>query len=75
VINCNGDTVRSFSYADGLTVTHSDALGLGCHYRCQTQGGKPAASREPTTAWSPAATTVANFTPSSWGGATDFHNL
>ncbi|HEN8731527.1 type IV secretion protein Rhs [Pseudomonas putida] len=41
MINCNGDTVRSFSYADGLMVTHSDALGLGCHYRWQTQGGKP----------------------------------
>lgn len=41
VINRNGDTVRSFSYAEGLMVTHSNALGLGCHYRWETQGGKP----------------------------------
>ena len=41
VINRNGDTVRSFSYADGLMVTHSNALGLGCHYRWQTLGDKP----------------------------------
>ncbi|MGN8262176.1 DUF6531 domain-containing protein, partial [Pseudomonas sp. SMSB3] len=41
VINRNGDTVRSFSYAQGLMVTHSNALGLGCHYRWETLGGKP----------------------------------
>ncbi|WP_225923539.1 DUF6531 domain-containing protein, partial [Pseudomonas vlassakiae] len=41
VINRNGDTVRSFSYAEGLMVTHSNALGLGCHYRWETQGGNP----------------------------------
>ncbi|MDY7073089.1 Protein RhsD [Pseudomonas hunanensis] len=41
MINRNGDTVRSFSYADGLMVTQSNALGLGCHYRWQTQGDKP----------------------------------
>ncbi|WP_239607683.1 RHS repeat-associated core domain-containing protein [Pseudomonas putida] len=41
VINRNGDTVRSFSYADGLMVTHSNALGLGCHYRWQTLGDRP----------------------------------
>ena len=41
VINRNGDTVRSFSYAECLMVTHSNALGLGCHYRWETQGGKP----------------------------------
>ncbi|MET3052349.1 RHS repeat-associated core domain-containing protein [Pseudomonas alkylphenolica] len=41
VINRNGDTVRSFSYADGVMVTHSNALGLGCHYRWETLGGQP----------------------------------
>ena len=41
MINRNGDTVRSFSYADGLMVTQSNALGLGCHYRWQTLGDKP----------------------------------
>ncbi len=41
VINRNGDTVRSFSYAEGLMVTHSNALGLGCHYRWETLGDKP----------------------------------
>ncbi|PVZ37265.1 hypothetical protein N430_04287, partial [Pseudomonas sp. CC120222-01a] len=28
--------MRSFSYAEGLMVTHSNALGLGCHYRWET---------------------------------------
>ncbi|CAI3797792.1 putative deoxyribonuclease RhsA [Pseudomonas sp. MM221] len=41
VINRNGDTVRSFSYAEGLMVSHGNALGLGCHYRWETQGDKP----------------------------------
>ncbi|MFJ4353090.1 RHS repeat-associated core domain-containing protein [Pseudomonas sp. NPDC089428] len=41
VINRNGDTVRNFSYAEGLMVTHSNALGLGCHYRWETLGGQP----------------------------------
>ncbi|WP_422418950.1 RHS repeat-associated core domain-containing protein [Pseudomonas sp. GZD-222] len=41
VINRNGDSVRSFSYADGVMVTHSNALGLGCHYRWETLGGQP----------------------------------
>ncbi|TDF83724.1 RHS repeat-associated core domain-containing protein, partial [Pseudomonas sp. H9] len=41
VINRNGDSVRRFSYADGLMVTHSNALGLGCHYRWETHGGTP----------------------------------
>ena len=41
VINRNGHTVRSFSYAEGLMVTHSNALGLGCHYRWETLGGQP----------------------------------
>ena len=34
-------TVRSFSYVDGLMVNHSNALGLGCHYRWETLGGQP----------------------------------
>ncbi|MGF6394562.1 RHS repeat-associated protein [Pseudomonas plecoglossicida] len=41
VINRNGDTVRSFSYAEGLMVSHSNALGLGCHYRWETLDGQP----------------------------------
>ncbi len=41
VINRNGDSVRSFNYADGVMVTHSNALGLGCHYRWETLGGQP----------------------------------
>ncbi|WP_085679622.1 MULTISPECIES: RHS repeat-associated core domain-containing protein [unclassified Pseudomonas] len=41
VINRNGDTVRNFSYAEGLMVTHSNALGLGCHYRWEILGDKP----------------------------------
>ncbi|PVZ37268.1 YD repeat-containing protein [Pseudomonas sp. CC120222-01a] len=41
MINRNGDIVRSFIYAEGLMVTHSYALGLGCHYRWETQAGKP----------------------------------
>jgi len=41
VINRNGDTVRSFSYAEGLMVSQSSALGLGCHYRWETLGGQP----------------------------------
>ena len=41
VINRNGDTVRSFSYAEGLMVSHSNALGLGCHYRWETLGDQP----------------------------------
>ncbi len=40
-INRNGDTVRSFTYAEGLMVSHSNALGLGCHYRWETLGGQP----------------------------------
>ncbi|WP_028626050.1 RHS repeat-associated core domain-containing protein [Pseudomonas plecoglossicida] len=41
VVNRNGDTVRSFSYAEGLMVSHSNALGLGCHYRWETLGSQP----------------------------------
>ncbi|MFR0675087.1 hypothetical protein ACLUUI_16010 [Enterobacterales bacterium AW_CKDN230030176-1A_HGKHYDSX7] len=41
VVNRNGDTVRSFSYSDGLMVSHSNALGLTCHYRWDTVGGQP----------------------------------
>ena len=41
MINRNGDTVRSFSYAEGLMVSQSSALGLGCHYRWETLGGQP----------------------------------
>jgi len=33
--------VRGFNYAEGLMVNHSNALGLGCHYRWETQGDKP----------------------------------
>ncbi|HDS1748810.1 TPA: RHS repeat protein, partial [Pseudomonas putida] len=41
VINRNGDTVRSFSYADGVMASHSNALGLTCHYRWETLDGQP----------------------------------
>ncbi|MFK3909925.1 hypothetical protein ACI2KD_17935 [Pseudomonas monteilii] len=41
VVNRNGDTVRSFSYSDGLMVSHSNALGLTCHYRWDTMAGTP----------------------------------
>ncbi|MGE7989475.1 RHS repeat-associated core domain-containing protein [Pseudomonas sp. NPDC089554] len=41
VINRNGDSVRRFQYADGLMVRHSNALGLICEYRWQTQHDKP----------------------------------
>ncbi len=41
VVNRNGDTVRTFSYSDGLMVSHSNALGLTCHYRWDTLAGKP----------------------------------
>ncbi|EKT4523819.1 PAAR domain-containing protein, partial [Pseudomonas putida] len=41
VINRNGDSVRGFTYAEGLMTSHSNALGLGCHYRWETIGDKP----------------------------------
>jgi len=41
VVNRNGDTVRTFSYSDGLMVSHSNALGLTCHYRWDTLAGNP----------------------------------
>ncbi|MNH36109.1 hypothetical protein D3C79_968690 [compost metagenome] len=41
MINRNGDTVRSFSYADGVMASHSNALGLTCHYRWETLDGQP----------------------------------
>nr|WP_042111436.1 hypothetical protein [Pseudomonas putida] len=39
VIIRNGDTVRSFSYADDVMASHSNALGLTCHYRWETLDG------------------------------------
>ncbi|MNC43910.1 RHS Repeat protein [compost metagenome] len=33
VINRNGDSVRRFSYIDGVMANHSNALGLTCNYR------------------------------------------
>ncbi|UBM24390.1 RHS domain-containing protein [Pseudomonas sp. p1(2021b)] len=33
--------MRRFSYAEDLMVTHSNTLGLGCHYRWETIGDKP----------------------------------
>ena len=41
VVNRNGDTVRTFSYSDGLMVSHSNALGLTCHYRWDTLASQP----------------------------------
>ncbi|MEX6664250.1 RHS repeat-associated core domain-containing protein [Pseudomonas sp. W2-17] len=41
VINRNGDTMRRFSYAEGVMVSHSNALGLSCNYRWETIDGQP----------------------------------
>ncbi|CAI2537388.1 Cell wall-associated polypeptide CWBP200 [Serratia ficaria] len=41
VINRNGDSMRRFSYAEGVMVSHSNALGLSCNYRWETLEGKP----------------------------------
>jgi YD repeat-containing protein len=41
VINRNGDCLRRFSYADGVMVSHSNALGLSCNYRWETIDGQP----------------------------------
>nr|WP_256658686.1 RHS repeat-associated core domain-containing protein [Pseudomonas sp. LP_7_YM] len=41
VINRNGDSMRRFSYADGVMATHSNALGLSCSYRWETVDGQP----------------------------------
>lgn len=41
VANRNGDTVRRFTYADGVMTRHSNALGLACEYRWQTIDGQP----------------------------------
>ena len=41
VFNRNGDSVRRFSYTDGVMARHSNALGLTCEYRWETVGGQP----------------------------------
>uniref|UniRef100_UPI0021D9D696 DUF6531 domain-containing protein n=1 Tax=Pseudomonas sp. RIT-PI-S TaxID=3035295 RepID=UPI0021D9D696 len=41
VINRNGDSVRRFSYANGVMASHSNALGLTCHYRWEHVDGQP----------------------------------
>ncbi|MET4715891.1 YD repeat-containing protein, partial [Pseudomonas sp. PvP125] len=41
VINRNGDSVRRFSYIDGVMASHTNALGLSCNYRWETLDGKP----------------------------------
>ena len=41
VINRNHDAVRRFSYADGVMASHSNALGLSCHYRWETIDDQP----------------------------------
>jgi RHS repeat-associated protein len=41
VINRNGDCMRRFSYAEGVMVSHSNALGLSCNYRWETIDGQP----------------------------------
>ena len=41
VINRNGDSMRRFSYADGVMVSHSNALGLSCNYRWETLNCQP----------------------------------
>ena len=41
VINRNSDSVRRFSYIDGVMASHSNALGLTCNYRWQTIADQP----------------------------------
>ncbi|MCF5808852.1 RHS repeat-associated core domain-containing protein [Pseudomonas tremae] len=41
VYNRNGDSVRNFSYTDGLMNRHANALGLACEYRWEVIGDKP----------------------------------
>ncbi|RMV42800.1 hypothetical protein ALP10_04664, partial [Pseudomonas syringae pv. helianthi] len=41
VFNRNGDSVRRFSYTDGVMTRHSNALGLTCEYRWETIDGQP----------------------------------
>uniref|UniRef100_UPI00158D1963 DUF6531 domain-containing protein n=1 Tax=Pseudomonas sp. KK4 TaxID=1855729 RepID=UPI00158D1963 len=41
VINRNSDSVRRFSYVDGVMASHSNALGLTCNYRWETIGERP----------------------------------
>nr|WP_268796877.1 RHS repeat-associated core domain-containing protein [Pseudomonas sp. BSw22131] len=41
VINRNGDSMRRFSYAEGVMISHSNALGLSCNYRWETIAGTP----------------------------------
>ncbi|MBI6788695.1 PAAR/RHS domain-containing protein, partial [Pseudomonas syringae] len=41
VYNRNGDSVRNFSYTDGLMTRHANALGLSCEYRWEVLDGKP----------------------------------
>ncbi|WP_440060839.1 PAAR domain-containing protein [Pseudomonas syringae] len=41
VYNRNGDSVRTFSYTDGLMTRHANALGLGCEYRWEVLDDKP----------------------------------
>jgi hypothetical protein len=41
VINRNGDSMRRFSYAEGVMASHSNALGLSCHYHWETIDGQP----------------------------------
>ncbi|MFR0722182.1 hypothetical protein ACLUUA_19680 [Enterobacterales bacterium AN_CKDN230030167-1A_HGKHYDSX7] len=40
VVNRNGDTVRSFSYTDGLMVTYSDATGPDLSLKVGYLGGQ-----------------------------------
>ncbi|EJN39927.1 hypothetical protein PMI38_00578, partial [Pseudomonas sp. GM84] len=41
VINRNGDSVRHFDYAENVMTRHTNALGLICEYRWETQNDKP----------------------------------
>ncbi|MFJ3485590.1 RHS repeat-associated core domain-containing protein [Pseudomonas sp. NPDC090202] len=40
VINRNGDSMRRFSYTDGVMASHSNALGLTCSYRWEALDGQ-----------------------------------
>jgi RHS repeat-associated protein len=41
VINRNGDSMRRFSYAEGVMASHSNALGLSCNYRWEILDSQP----------------------------------
>ncbi|MFJ4054302.1 RHS repeat-associated core domain-containing protein [Pseudomonas sp. NPDC089743] len=49
VVNRNGDTTRTFAYADGLMCRHTNALGLISEYLWQVIDGQPRVVEHSTT--------------------------